>query len=186
MKLFIKIPLLFLFLSGCQNDNSKKIDNVASGLNQSSIQKAEANKDLFLTIRSMDSLFFDIAYNQCDTVMGRKLISKDFEFYHDKGGVLLNTVNELASNIMIEDLAWICNGTFRKLVNYKMEVYPLYENEKLYGAIQTGDHQFFEVENNKPTYPTTNAKFIHLWILENNNWKLRRVFSYDHQEIIKN
>lgn len=186
MKKKLSILIIILILLGCQNENSKKNSTVGSTVNQSSINKTMNNSALFLTIKSMDSLFFNIAYNQCDTAMGRNLISRNFEFYHDKGGVLLDTVNELASEVMIDDLAWICIGTFRKLVDNNMEVYPLYENEKLYGVIQTGDHQFFNVENNTPTDLTANAKFIHLWILENNNWKLRRVFSYDHQEVNKN
>ena len=183
MKFLIKffLPLLLL---GCLSDNSKS--NVKSLQNSDPSISTKANQKLFLTIKSMDSLFFDIAYNQCDTILGRKLISKDFEFYHDKGGALLNTNNELASEIMIEDLSWIGKRTFRKLVLDKMEVFPLYENEKLYGALETGHHQFFKVADNKPTELKTNAKFIHLWILEDNNWKLKRVFSYDHQKVIKN
>jgi hypothetical protein len=28
---------------------------------------------------------------------------------------------------------------------------------------------------------TSKASFTHLWLLEQNTWKLRRVLSYDHQ-----
>ncbi|NER10431.1 DUF4440 domain-containing protein [Muriicola jejuensis] len=184
MKLLIKC-FFSLLLLGCQNDISKKNNAKSSEYAELSSNKNETDNILH-TIKSMDSLFFDIAYNQCDTLLGRNLISKDFEFYHDKGGPLLNTSDELASEIMIEDLSWIGKQTFRKLVIEEMEVFPLYENENLYGAIETGHHQFFKVVDAKPTELTTNAKFIHLWILENNNWKLKRVFSYDHQSVIKN
>ena len=186
MKLFIKVFLIFIFLIGCNNEHSKKKIDDKSIIEQTSINTIEKNTDLFYKIKSLDSLFFEVAYNKCDSLLGRKLISIDFEFYHDKGGALLDEPNELASDIMVEDLSWICNDTHRKLVTNSMEVFPLYEDGKLYGVIQKGDHQFYKVENKKPTELITNAKFTHLWILENNNWKLKRVFSYDHQKVIKN
>ena len=175
-----------MVLFGCNNDQSKKRIDDNSLLKQTSTNTSEKHTDLFYKIKSLDSLFFEVAYNKCDSVMGRKLISNDFEFYHDQGGALLNESNELASDIMVEDLSWICNVTHRKLVTNSMEVFPLYEENKLYGAIQKGDHQFYKVEDKIPTELKTNAKFIHLWILEDNEWKLKRVFSYDHQKVIKN
>ena len=186
MKLFIKIFLICIILFGCNNDQSKKMINDNSSMKQTSLNTSEKHTDLFNKIKSLDSLFFDVAYNKCDTVMGRKLISKDFEFYHDKGGALLNEPNDLASDIMIEDLSWICNDTHRKLLTNSMEVFPLYEENELYGAIQKGEHQFYKVEDKIPTELKINARFIHLWILENNDWKLKRVFSYDHKKVINN
>ncbi len=183
MKLLFKISLVCTFITGCQDNNFKnKIDD-KSITNQ---ETSENHSDLFYTIKSLDSLFFDVAYNKCNSIMGRKLISKDFEFYHDKGGALLDESEELASDIMVDDLSWICNNTYRKLVSNKMEVFPLFNDNELYGAIQTGDHQFYRIENNLPTELEINAKFIHLWVLEGTAPKLKRVFSYDHQEITKN
>ncbi len=184
MKLFVKVFLIFMILFGCNNDPSKKKREDNLPIHQTSVNTSEKHTALFYKIKSLDSLFFELAYNKCDSAMGRKLISKDFEFYHDQGGALLNEPNELASDIMIEDLSWICNDTHRKLVTNSMQVFPLYEENKLYGAIQKGDHQFYKVQDNIPTELTTNAKFIHLWTLENKDWKLKRVFSYDHQEVI--
>ena len=186
MKLIIKTFLICIILFGCNDGQSKKKIDEKLLIDQISINNSEKNTDLFNKIKSLDSLFFDVAYNKCDTVNGRKLVSKDFEFYHDQGGALLNEPNELASDIMIEDLSWICNNTHRKLVTNSMEVFPLYEDNELYGAIQQGDHQFYKVVGKIPTELKVNAKFIHLWILEDNDWKLKRVFSYDHQKVIKN
>ena len=186
MKLIIKVFLIFIFLIGCNNDLSKKKINDTSFVEQKSTNTLEKDTDLFYKIKSLDSLFFEIAYNKCDSLLGRKLISIDFEFYHDQGGALLDEPNELASDIMVEDLSWICNDTHRKLVTNSMEVFPLYEKNELYGAIQKGDHQFYKVEDKIPTELKMNAKFIHLWMLEDNDWKLKRVFSFDHQKVIKN
>ena len=87
MKLFIKICLVCTFITGCQDNNFKNNIDVKSIKKQ---ETSENHSDLFITIKSLDSLFFDVAYNKCDSIMGRKLISKDFEFYHDKGGALLD------------------------------------------------------------------------------------------------
>jgi hypothetical protein len=173
MKFLIKVFLICIFLFGC-NDDPLTIEKPT--------KTSKKNIVLFKKIKSLDSLFFEVAYNKCDSITGRKHISKDFEFYHDKVGALLDEPDELASDIMVEDLSWICNNTFRRLIDHKMEVYPLYEDNELYGAIQIGDHQFYKVENNIPTELISNAKFIHLWILEDNDWKLKRVLSFDHQK----
>ncbi len=57
----------------------------------------------------------------------------------------------------------------------------MYKDGKLYAAIQNGTHQFFEKEINQPEHFGSTAKFTHLWMLENGNWKLFRSLSFDHQ-----
>jgi hypothetical protein len=186
MKLNIIAVLMCIFLFGCNNDQSKRKIVDKKLIKESNIKTSKKDIDLYHTIKLLDSLFFDVAYNKCDTIMGRKLVSNDFEFYHDKGGTLLNEPNELAADVMVEDLSWICKDTYRKLVGNSMQIYPLYEDNKLYGVLQTGEHQFYNVENNTPIDLKSIAKFTHLWILEGSDWKLKIVFSYDHQKAIKN
>lgn len=182
MKSFIKVFLISIFLFGCQNNQSKKKIDDKSFKKQTSINTSEKHTNLLYKIKTLDSLFFEVAYNKCDSLLGRKLISKDFEFYHDKSGALLDESNEFASDIMVEDLSWICINTYRKLVDNSIEIFPLYKNRELYGVVQEGNHQFFKVENKRPTELISNAKFIHIWILEGDDWKLKRVFSFDHNK----
>ena len=68
------------------------------------------------------------------------------------------------------------------MVENSLEVYPLEKNGVIYGAIQMGIHRFYALEKNKPEYITSTAKFTHVWLLENGNWKLGRALSYDHQK----
>jgi len=42
-----------------------------------------------------------------------------------------------------------------------------------------GDHRFYITENGKET-ESGEAKFIHVWKYENGEWRISRVFSYDH------
>ena len=64
-----------------------------------------------------------------------------------------------------------------------MEVFPLCTDnkQKLYGAIQNGIHDFYQQEKGEKARKTNTAKFTHLWIIEDGDWKLKRVLSYDHQ-----
>jgi hypothetical protein len=56
-----------------------------------------------------------------------------------------------------------------------MQVYPI-DN---YGAVQLGDHRFYVMENGKEVLSGV-AKFIHVWKYEKGEWRISRVFSFDH------
>ena len=144
---------------------------------------AQISKDseLYKTLKKNDSLIFNSAFNECKSEDMVPLIMEDFEFYHDTGGVtngkeafLRTTKENICGNPNVRP--------YRELVKGSLEVFPLYKNGKLYGAIQKGDHNFYLREKGK-TRPTVTAKFTHLWILENKKWMLKRVLSYDHQPI---
>ena len=69
----------------------------------------------------------------------------------------------------------------RELEEESLEVYILKDNGKVYGALQKGIHKFYGEEENKPKYLTSTADFTHLWIIEDGEWKLKRVISYNHK-----
>ncbi len=147
------------------------------GLTPVKAQVADTSQ-LYKTLFSMDSLVFTYAFNDCDLYALPDLISDDFEFYHDKGGI---TDGKAAFIKTAENN--ICNNPerpLRKLVEGTMEVFPLRSNGKLYGVVQNGVHQFFIRPTGDAVIPTVKARFMHLWILEEDKWRLRRVISYDH------
>lgn len=147
---------------------------------------AQKNEDseLFETLKANDSLLFNVGFNTCDLSQFENLMAEDLEFYHDKSG----STNSL-SQFMEVMKTGICKPSKsykarRELVKGSLEVFPLYNNGELYGAIQTGEHRFYEKNLNQPEIPEkagSIAKFTHLWILENNQWKLKRVLSFDHK-----
>ena len=50
-----------------------------------------------------------------------------------------------------------------------------------YGAIEEGDHLFYERQGDGPERLTGKAHFVQLWQLgEDNVWRLARVLSYSH------
>ncbi|HET6228103.1 MAG TPA: nuclear transport factor 2 family protein [Bacteroidia bacterium] len=137
---------------------------------------------LFKKLKSLDSLLFEVGFNQCNIEAFETLVSNNsFEFYHDKGGPFLS------KDAFIKSLKeGLCQASSpykhrRELLKNTMEVYRLEKNGVLYGAVQIGLHRFFERKNNEPEYAGSTAKFTHLWLLENGEWKLSRILSYDHQ-----
>ena len=133
---------------------------------------------LFVLLAQKDSLIFKLGYNECDTTVMRALLSDDFEFYHDQAGITNSNETFIAG---IPNLCQMSYKATRQLTPNTLQVFPLYNQGKLYGAIQTGKHEFYGEEPNKPIYLTSTAIFSHLWIVEDGDWKLKRVLSYDHQ-----
>jgi hypothetical protein len=132
---------------------------------------------LFDELKAKDSLIFNLGFNNCDTMQLRILISDDLEFYHDQSGLLES------KEIFIQTIPNLCKMDYkpiRVLVDGSLQVFPLYANGELYGAIQTGVHEFYGEEKDKPRYLTSTAKFTHVWVIEGGEWKLKRILSYDH------
>lgn len=130
------------------------------------------NEDLLRTeIIKMDSLLFDVAFNQCDAAQFKKIIADDVEFYDDRFGLNVSKENEIKS------LNAKCNRPeklTRKLNSCTID--------KLgdFGAVQVGEHTFY-VDGK----PEGTGKFIHIWERKDKDWKLKRIVSYEHRPIKK-
>ena len=138
------------------------------------------NSEIFLTLKKQDSIFFERSFNLCDLEYLKNYVHKDLMFYHDQSGIQNR-------NLFIENTKkYICGDTIRKpirkVVEESLEVFPMYNNGVLYGAIQNGIHNFYIREKNKADVHTSRAKFTHLYLLENGNWLLKEVLSFDHNE----
>jgi CubicO group peptidase (beta-lactamase class C family) len=141
------------------------------------------NSELKQIINKKDSLLFSVGFNTCDISQFKKLISDNFEFYHDQAGI---TKSKSEFILGIEN--GLCKLDYkpkRVLDKNSLKIYPLNKNGILYGAIETGIHSFYAIEKNKDEYLTSVAKFTHLWILENEDWKLKNGLSYDHKDVEK-
>lgn len=145
--------------------------------------QVEKSSTLYKTIKEKDSLLFNLGFNNCDIAQFENLVSENFEFYHDQSGIT-NSKTEFISGIQ----NGLCKLTYkpkRLLAENETEVYSLEKNGVLYGAIQTGIHNFYAVESNNPEYLTSIAKFTHVWILEKGGFKLTKGLSYDHKDFEK-
>lgn len=139
---------------------------------------AQTPDELYAFLKSKDSLLFNAVFDLCDSLTAKTFISEDFEFYHDQSGI---TDSKAGFILNIKSLCTLSYKPRRELDPTSLEVFPLYNQGKLYGAIQSGVHKFYAKEVEKPEHLTSTARFTHLWILENDAWKLKRVLSYDHR-----
>jgi hypothetical protein len=137
-----------------------------------------AEQKLRREILSKDSLFW-VAYNTCDTTGLEQFFTPDVEFYHDKGG-MTSGVEALINNTKKNLCA---NNNFRlrrEAVEGSINVFPLQKDNIIYGAVLSGSHVFYIVENGKGERLDGLAKFTHVWLLKDSSWKMARILSYDH------
>lgn len=140
----------------------------------------DKNSDLYKTILEKDSLLFNIGFNTCAISHFENILSDDFEFLHDKDGI--SDKNSFIYNLR----NGLCGSpetyqSRRELIAEKTEIYPLYKDNAVYAVIQNGSHRFYEtISKGKENY-VGSAKFTHLWKLKNNEWKLTKSYSFDHQ-----
>lgn len=137
------------------------------------------NSTLYITLKTQDSVFFERSFNRCDQLYLEQAIHTDLVFYHDQGGIQSRQVflDNVRKNICGDSL----HKPIRSVDPESLEVYPLYANGVLYGAIQHGTHRFYIREKNKPDRLTSTAKFTHVYLLDKDRWLLKEVLSYDHR-----
>lgn len=133
---------------------------------------------LFVRLKTSDSLLFTVGFNTCDLSQFEALVHKDFAFYHDQGGVTTSK-----KTFIKQIKTGICSSSdkpSRMLIEGSLNVFPLFKNGVIYGAIQTGEHGFYANEEGQSPRLTSTALFTHLWLLEDEKWLLSRVYSYNH------
>lgn len=135
--------------------------------------------ELYQQLKTNDSLLFSVGFNTFNVAAFEQLIAPDLEFYHDQGGAT-HTKEAFLDTFRRN----ICgNPEFqsrRELQPNTLQVFPLYANGTLYGALQMGTHRFFETFGDAPEKPGSIAQFTHLSLATPNGWMLKRVLSYDH------
>lgn len=138
------------------------------------------SSELYKTILSKDSLLFNVGFNTCDISQFDNLLSEKFEFFHDKDSISYKRefIYNLRNGLCISPTTY---QSRRELVTESTEIYPLYKNETLYGAVQMGIHRFYETIAGKKEVFASTAKFTSVWLLENGLWKLNKCLSFNHE-----
>ena len=135
--------------------------------------------ELARVIAARDAELFDLAFEGCDAARLRTMVTDDLEFYHDKGDLTYRSGDEMAADYAKKCADRAKAGAFRsrrELVPSSMHVDPV----PGHGAMQTGEHLFYERQGDGPEKLVGRAKFAHVWRLENGTWKISRVLSYSH------
>ncbi len=129
---------------------------------------------------ALDAEFWK-AYNQCTVEDFRKYLTEDLEFYHDKGGLTAG-LEKMLSLVKTGICANPDTRLRRVAVQETIQFYPLNK----YGGILTGEHLFYLTEKGQPERLVEKAKFTHVWRSANDQLKMARVLSYDHQPASEN
>lgn len=133
------------------------------GIGLSLNAQTDSYSEVYKTLKANDSLLFQHSFNKCELQYLDQLISDDFEFYHNNGGIL-DTKKQFIQTM--KDGICDSNNTTKssKELVGELQVFPLYSDEKLYGALQNDIHNFHETTNRTKVAGST-AKFSHLWLL---------------------
>ena len=112
--------------------------------------QVQENSSLFLELKAQDSVFFERGFNRCDLDYLKNQVADDLRFYHDQGGIQDKTkfLESTANNICGSP----AQKPIRKVDAESLDVFPLYSDGKIYGAIQSGIHHFYIREKDKKDY----------------------------------
>ena len=133
-------------------------------------------------VRARDAELFALAFEGCDPARLRTMLTPDFEMYHDRDGVYARSADDF-----VNDYARSCAErrapnawrSRRELVAPTLGVHPV----PGYGAIEDGEHVFYERRGDGPERLAGRARFTQLWALTPDGWRLARVFSYAHRAV---
>ncbi|MBT8258774.1 MAG: nuclear transport factor 2 family protein [Bacteroidia bacterium] len=174
----IKCLAIVLIAGLCVQSCKDKPNNSVHG--RKDIQDHKSEKDsLFHILKAKDSMMFELAYNQLNFSILDEIAADDIEFYHDQSGATYNKTDFING---MDGLTRLDYKARRELNAGTTEVFPLFNNGELYAAILMAEHSFYAKElNDKPEYLTSTAKYTTLWIIQEGEWKMSRIYSYDHQ-----
>ena len=135
---------------------------------------------LAAALTARDAEFFALVFEACDPERLATMLTADFEMYHDRDGVVTRTseafVRQYGQDCVARQApdAW---RSRRELVTATLNVHPV----PGYGAIEDGEHLFYERQGSGPERLAGRARFTQLWRLTPDGWRLARVFSYGHR-----
>ncbi|MEO8403652.1 MAG: DUF4440 domain-containing protein [Chitinophagaceae bacterium] len=142
------------------------------------MQTFAQTEKLAATILHLDSAFWN-AYNNCDSAHFKDFLTDDVEFYHDMGGVTRDAKSLIES--LNKNICGNANSRLRReAVAGTVKVYAMQKGNEIYGAIISGEQNFYITEKGKPEYNSGTANFTQLWLLKNGDWKMARILSYNH------
>lgn len=142
--------------------------------------QAQVSRDseLFKSLKEQDKSFFEKGFNQCDMDYLKTAISENLTFYHDQSG--FQDRKKFLENVKKYIVGKDGKKPIRKLNEGSLVVFPLYNDGVLYGAIQRGIHHFYIRESGKEDVWTSTARFTTVWTLNEDEWIVSSVLSYDH------
>ncbi len=137
---------------------------------------------LLAEVKAADTALFETFFERCDPARLASQVTPDFEMYHDKDGVVATSgkafVALYAKGCEAKKApdAW---RSRRALLPGTLRVDPV----PGYGAIEEGDHVFYERKGDSPEKLVGKAHFVQLWKKGPDGWRVARILSYAHQAV---
>jgi hypothetical protein len=136
------------------------------------------NDNWEVSVRQFDSKYWE-AFNTCEVQTLTRMNAEDLEFYHDIGGEMRGRASFAESTGKN-----ICGRNDWRLrraeVPGTVNLYPLRNNGKVYGAVISGQHYFYHTNKGQPETLEGKARFTHVLLLKDGEWQVARVLSFDH------
>lgn len=130
-------------------------------------------------VSASDAAFFQLFFEGCDPERLASMVTDDFEFFDDRGGRVVADGASFVALYRTQCEARLAPDAWRsrrEVAPETLGIYPIHG----YGAVETGEHFFYERRGDGPEARVGRARFSQMWKLEDGRWKLARVFSYDH------
>ncbi|MBC8028410.1 MAG: nuclear transport factor 2 family protein [Steroidobacteraceae bacterium] len=131
-------------------------------------------------VMAADAALFSAFFDRCDIPALSAMLADDFEMIHDKGGRIAGSKAEMIASFEKTCARQKTGEDYRarrELVAGSLKVYPVNN----YGAIEIGEHRFYQLLPGKPEKLVEVALFTQVWKKEEGGWRLTRVLSYDHR-----
>jgi hypothetical protein len=136
--------------------------------------------DLRTAVAAADAALFKTFFEQCEPAKLDMMLTPDFEMYHDREGVVARDRKAMVALYTKQCEAKKAPDAWRsrrELGADSLNVEPV----PGFGAIEEGDHVFYERQGDGPEKLVGRAHFVQLWQLTPSGWRLSRVLSYSHR-----
>jgi hypothetical protein len=161
-------------------NNTAEVDTmILIALALAAAASAPDTKALTAEVKAADEQLFALIFQRCDPPALRAMLTSDFEMYHDRDGVVTTSADKFVADYAKNCAGWSKPDAWRSrraLVPQSLGVWPV----PGFGAIEQGDHEFYEHQGGRPEKKVGFARFTSLWKLEDGRWKLARALSYAH------
>lgn len=132
---------------------------------------------LAVSLHAMDELMFEQGFNRCNIPAMVGVLHPELGFLHDQAGSSHDHFLRACSTGLCSRAD---TQSTRKLIPGSLQGYLLKNKGLLYGAVQMGEHEFFETTTGQAPRFDSRARFVRTWLLVEGRWKLYRVLSFDH------
>lgn len=138
---------------------------------------ADKSDDWEAQVRKTDDAYWH-EFNFGTSAALNSYLAADVEFYHDLGGTVIGWDALAKVNAGMDGPG---NRARRMVVPASLHIFPMRKGDDIYGAIVSGDHEFYTTDAGKIVKKTFQSSFTHLMLVKDGVWKIARIYSYNHQ-----